>query len=515
MHDWLSRRAALRASLGAALGTAERRLWLGGARDAGTQSPAPNGVFNVRDFGAKGDGLADDSGAFQAAINAAGRVGGEVYVPASQQTYGIGAPLTLVPNITVRGDSPATARLRPAASVDPLLGFAGAAEAANLNLTLADLALQATTAGRGTALEVRNFSHLHLSHVDLNHFHTAVRASWGIGVKLSSCSLSWNVRAVEIGGSGGGRGTRAAGRQDDPFLDTVIVTDCSFAQNELDIHDLGSTRSLGGILIQSCSFFEAYARPVASKRHYLRLTNRKGIVIDGNWFEGGQASRTFILLADTDEDGARTGPCSGAAIFGNDFLQTGPSDTVGTDIAACEAAVIFGNCFEFSPGNTPIRLHDSGGRSTVGHNAYLTYPDRSAYADPLGGSIAGHQVMDPRLPARLPGELRVERRLVSGLAVLRQEPTIAPDASAADYFVVEFVASTPAVVQDPANPQPGQRITIDVRNRSEGPLGEITWAPSFLLAGPLANPAAGRRRTVTFYYDGTSWIETGRAHADI
>ena len=314
---------------------------------------------------------------------------------------------------------------------------------------------------------------------------------------------------------GGGAGLRGAGRQNDPVLDTVVVTGCTFAQNELDIHDLGSTRSLGGILIEACSFFEAYSKPVQTKRLYVRLANRKGIVIDGNWFEGGQSSRTFILLADADEEGARTGPCSGATIFGNDFLQTGPSDTVGADVAACEAAVIFGNCFEFSAGNSPIRLHDSGGRSTVGHNAYLTYPDRSDYASPVGGSIGAHQVTDPRLPMHLPGELRVEGRIASGVAMLKQGPTVVADASSANYFIVDMATPSPATVQDPASPQLGQGITFDIRNQSAGSVGEITWGGAFLLAGPFSSPSGGRRRTISFYYDGTNWVETGRAGADI
>lgn len=70
-------------------------------------------VFNVRAFGAKGDGTTDDSAAFQAAINAAMATGGKrgcaVYVPSSPQAYmvantifipdhGLGGPLH------IRGD---------------------------------------------------------------------------------------------------------------------------------------------------------------------------------------------------------------------------------------------------------------------------------------------------------------------------------------------------------------------------------------------------------------------------
>lgn len=39
------------------------------------------GIFNVREFGAKGDGIIDDSAKIQSAIDAAGQAGGLVYFP--------------------------------------------------------------------------------------------------------------------------------------------------------------------------------------------------------------------------------------------------------------------------------------------------------------------------------------------------------------------------------------------------------------------------------------------------
>ena len=44
--------------------------------------------FNVRSYGAKGDGQADNTKAFQAALDAAARVSGTVFVPAG--TYRVG-----------------------------------------------------------------------------------------------------------------------------------------------------------------------------------------------------------------------------------------------------------------------------------------------------------------------------------------------------------------------------------------------------------------------------------------
>ena len=62
-------------------------------------------VVNVRDFGAIGDGVSDDSAAFQAAIVAAQARSGVAYVPASPNAYVIGAALVL-DGVGLVGDGP-------------------------------------------------------------------------------------------------------------------------------------------------------------------------------------------------------------------------------------------------------------------------------------------------------------------------------------------------------------------------------------------------------------------------
>ena len=67
-------------------------------------------IFNVKDFGAVGDGLTDDRLAIQAAVNAARAAGGgEVYIPVGiYAVTGAGksslGAIQLYDNITVYGD---------------------------------------------------------------------------------------------------------------------------------------------------------------------------------------------------------------------------------------------------------------------------------------------------------------------------------------------------------------------------------------------------------------------------
>ena len=64
----------------------------------GSDCPSKNSVFNVRDFGAKGDGKTSDTAAIQSALDAAGKIQGTVYFPAGKYVC---AKLKLPPNTTM------------------------------------------------------------------------------------------------------------------------------------------------------------------------------------------------------------------------------------------------------------------------------------------------------------------------------------------------------------------------------------------------------------------------------
>lgn len=71
------------------------------AAEAGTQEPAEGGIFDVMKFGAKGDGIQDDSPAIQKAIDAASTVSGTVFFPPARYAC---ANILVKKNTTLKGD---------------------------------------------------------------------------------------------------------------------------------------------------------------------------------------------------------------------------------------------------------------------------------------------------------------------------------------------------------------------------------------------------------------------------
>ncbi len=112
-----TRRGLLRAALGGAFLAAGAG---GMAGETADDAGGPMDVYNVRRFGAKGDGTSDDTPALQAAVAAALKAGGgRVHVPSGR--YRVTRPLAFrsLERIALTGDGPSSVLLHEA--TDPLL----------------------------------------------------------------------------------------------------------------------------------------------------------------------------------------------------------------------------------------------------------------------------------------------------------------------------------------------------------------------------------------------------------
>ena len=84
-----------------------------------SQAGAGSQTFSVLSYGAKGDGVTNDAGAIQAAINAAAPVGGTVTFPAG--TFRVNSSVYLKSNISITGASGQTVLTMPAQSAQTFI----------------------------------------------------------------------------------------------------------------------------------------------------------------------------------------------------------------------------------------------------------------------------------------------------------------------------------------------------------------------------------------------------------
>lgn len=160
-------------------------------------------------------------------------------------------------------------------------------------------------------------------------------------------------------------------------------------------------------------------------------------------------------------------------------------------------------------------LHLRGGHSNItvtSGTPHLVYTDTNAriHYDGAWNTVAGTLIKPGDSGFAWPSDL------VGGYRDLTYSATIATDASLpSDTFKIAATNTTAFTISNPTNPTAGRKITYDITNSSGGVMGAITWGAAFKLAGAFTNPANTKRRTIGFYYDGTNWVETNRAAADI
>jgi hypothetical protein len=100
------------------------------------------------------------------------------------------------------------------------------------------------------------------------------------------------------------------------------------------------------------------------------------------------------------------------------------------------------------------------------------------------------------------------------LALLPYSPAISIDAAFGHIFQINADNGTAFTINTPSNPTAGQTIKLLIRNTSGGALGAITWGAGYKKSAFTA-PAPNNSRSISFVYDGASWIETDKSGVDV
>lgn len=142
--------------------------------------------FNVKDYGAKGDGATDDAAAINAAITAASAAGGgTVFLP--QGTYIVSSTIALTTNITLAGSGHGATLIKRSTNV-PIISIYGTATTNHiLNIGIRDLGVHGNDSS-ATAIDVVYASLVYMTNVTINSVS-------GIGMDLVEV---WDSRFINL-----------------------------------------------------------------------------------------------------------------------------------------------------------------------------------------------------------------------------------------------------------------------------------------------------------------------------
>jgi len=182
--------------------------------------------------------------------------------------------------------------------------------------------------------------------------------------------------------------------------------------------------------------------------------------------------------------------------FNNNVIQGGGSITALASVTGCNISSCSGNWMRSIAG--PMLDLDATSRANVGYNN----KDESNTSPEFTRAESGYYDITYATSMTIPGQVFGGNRV--------------------GVYRITATNGTGFTVNCPANGTgasmvPGQVFTLVIRNTSGTTLGTVTFnAAQFkTAAGAFAQPANGFSRSITFYFDGTYAIEISRGAADI
>jgi hypothetical protein len=110
-----------------------------------------------------------------------------------------------------------------------------------------------------------------------------------------------------------------------------------------------------------------------------------------------------------------------------------------------------------------------------------------------------------------------DARVFARLAIT-YSASITPNAATTCWGTITATNGTAFTINAPTNPPASsgtQELTIEISNTSGGALGAISWNAIYVFTnGAFVAPATGKKRFVTFQWNGSAWVERCRANAD-
>ena len=263
-------------------------------------------TFNVRDYGAKGDGITDDTAAFRAAIAAAvntvaprnSNTGIKIYVPCGKYALSSELTVTTGPNAAIGfyGDTASCTELQWNTAVPIGLDF----ELPQQTQTGPQRSTASTAGGLGVAVDVEHLSLVNNAPGN-GYFGTALaihqpiptNANASGGPDQTISDVRWYALAPGLGGSSvDGQGWMIGiEATETPDLHIDHVTGTQWGNSNFGFGPTGSI----GIHLVSTGASGVYFEQQVWLTNYSQQGAYRGVVVDGHNLQGLYASGLFLL----------------------------------------------------------------------------------------------------------------------------------------------------------------------------------------------------------------------------
>jgi hypothetical protein len=475
-------------------------------------------IVDVRAFGAKGDGVTDDTAAIQAAIVAVEanstlntstgslKAPQQLYFPAGR--YMVSAPLLITKKITLLGERgpEASTGTRLCKTTD---GDLLRLEAAGGGVTFAieGLTLKSEVSGSGHLIHVAAASPGYNSWrvqncCFVNPQQLAIKVA-GDDVRIIGNTFDvsgYSGKCIQLGDNAGAACSNVVIANNDFFNIPGQVVLVYNARNVLVTGNLVSQPDLSHLVsTTTASFVDAFdptptlcdGLTVSGNSLYgvRRLVGGDGVtnvtVTGNNAFEGG------IGAGEIYDAMVFSGTCSSINIVGNNIGGQYGAKAAFKNLGTLSNVNLVSNHFSGSSSGVALECGAMTGRVVANTVAGWASPITASDYYALGYINPG--VQSPTYGA-----------------------SIDIDARAGEYAIVIATNGTAFTINAPTNPSNGQRLTVQIYNNSGGALGAITWNPVFKLAAFTA-PANNTSRLITFVYSSglIKWTEVSRTTADV
>lgn len=450
---------------------------------------------SVKDFGAKGDGVTDDTAAIQAALDSLVLSGTTLYntPPAKELTvpagiYIFSSAITIPKNVKIKGEGKNSSIFKSNHTGDGFTTIQPVNTPQAINVQLEDLAIWNTNASNtgGAYVDVTGV-YITLRNVQLTGFKYNLILDQSELVDCEFCDFEnpitaclWIVNGPEHTPGAGFFYSNRISVKSSQFSSTVgsigIIDDGGYTHSFVDNNYNGCT-------------------------NHFRVAGVLGFKISGGEFEGATSSN-FIFTNTTY--GAGTAVGTGQSVFiGNGALVIATGSN---------------NIFNVTNVGT-ITLDTLSLQSTA-----------TKYIGTAGtGGLFARNIYNLGVGVLFDGKAGTHVEQIVGLNYFNAPTTILQltspvqtitqvtgvvNAGISSIIQINNNGTAAYTVAAPINGVEGQRITITDINSSSGVGGVYTWNAAYKLAA-WTRPAAGFNRSIDFILKGSNWFEVSRTTADI